>query len=701
MAHLNTVFYKADDDSLYSDGDIENKIYERVLQNDKTLETDTEWAVFYHFSRLRHNILSWYSFEKGCSVLEIGGGCGALTGMLCQKAAHVTSCELTMRRARILYERHKDAQNLEVCVGNFLNAQFDRKFDYVVINGVLEYASGIMGTGYENPFVAFLQRAKSYLKPGGKILLAIENRFGLKYLAGAPEDHIGKIFAGINGYENDSYVKTFSRQELGEMCENADLPVCRWYYPYPDYKFPVEIFTDETINKMAPSTADIPFDMMRAELIDKEEVYRAFMHSKIAQHFSNSFLLELGEDIVENLPSPTYIRISNNRDREYSVATILYEEDGFVEKKALYPQGYAHILRMADNVESQGCLHTVSTIYQEGSVISPFVRDESLRSTLEKRIRAKDIAGLWAILAQIRENLYGENLVKKQLCDLEFEKVFGLAKTNKELHWKCKVNIDLNVDNIFCGHNRWTVIDNEWIFDFEIPVEFALWRMLYQLRENIDFAAIISHDDICLFLDIGYEEITVFEEWETHFARQYVGIQDLSVHYMPTYKIDIDAVLDREKQKHTIISHLFLFFGDGTIETVESCARNDEGKWKVKFTSEKIKEAVSIRWDPLEGHACKITDIMSDDLLLEAVNARAGEQPYTFSSFDPQFNLKGIWDNRTEIEISFNCELIDWTAGYHALEKECIALKEKMREKQKIKHSQKLKSIYQIIAGKR
>lgn len=715
MAHLITLFYNEKEDSLYSDGDIENKIYERVLRNDKTLENDPEWAVFYHFSRLRHNILNWYPFKKNSSILEIGGGCGALTGMLCQRAAHVTSCELTMRRARILYERHKDAKNLEVCVGNFLNAQFDRKFDYVVINGVLEYASGIMGTDHENPFVAFLKRAKSYLKPDGKILLAIENRFGLKYLAGAPEDHIGKIFAGINGYKNGSYVKTFSRQELSDLCEKAKLSVRRWYYPYPDYKFPTEIFTDATINRIAPSTADIPFDMIRAELLDKEAVYRAFMRSEIAQHFSNSFLLEIGETANEIGSSPTYIKIGNNRDGKFSVCTLLYEKEGYVEKKALYPQGNEHIARMADNVQARGVLNVVSTTYHDGSVLSPFVHDKSLRSLLEKRIEAADIDGLWQDLARIRGSLYGDSSKERQEYDPEFEGVFGFTKVKKDFHWQRNVNIDLNVDNIFCGDSQWTVIDNEWVFDFKIPAEFALWRMLYQLQESGGFATVISNEHICHFLEIGQEEIDVFKEWESSFAVRYVGIQDLSVHYRPMYKIDMDEVLEREKQKHTIVSHLFLFFADGSIETLESCAKNDDGKWKVKFCSEKIKDAVAIRWDPLEGHACKISDIMLDELSVEAVNAHVDEQAYTFSSFDPQFNLKGIWDNRTEIEISFNCELIDWTTGYYSLEKErnalqqeCNSLKknlEKMEEKRRqIKEYvrlHKLKSIYQIIFRKK
>ena len=37
-----------------------------------------------------------------------------------------------------------------------------------------------------------LQRVRSLLKPEGKLIVAIENQLGLKYFAGAPEDHLGQ-----------------------------------------------------------------------------------------------------------------------------------------------------------------------------------------------------------------------------------------------------------------------------------------------------------------------------------------------------------------------------------------------------------------------------------------------------------------------------------------------------------------------------
>ncbi len=59
------------------------------------------------------------------------------------------------------------------------------------------------------------------LKPGGKILIAIENRLGLKYFAGCREDHVGREFAGIEGYPGIDFVETFSKPELEQMLQKT------------------------------------------------------------------------------------------------------------------------------------------------------------------------------------------------------------------------------------------------------------------------------------------------------------------------------------------------------------------------------------------------------------------------------------------------------------------------------------------------
>ena len=74
-------------------------------------------------------------------MLEIGSGCGAVTGALCRKAKEVTCIELSMKRSRINAYRHRDQDNLKILVGNFqeIEKNLTEKYDYITLIGVFEY----------------------------------------------------------------------------------------------------------------------------------------------------------------------------------------------------------------------------------------------------------------------------------------------------------------------------------------------------------------------------------------------------------------------------------------------------------------------------------------------------------------------------------------------------------------------------------
>ena len=193
MAKLNLEYY--DGNNYYSDGPIEEYLLQYVKGEPvemSNLSLQDRYAMFYHLSPLRTNILSWYPFHKDSSILEIGSGCGAITGLLCQKACQVTCVELSYRRSEVNLERNKNKDNLEIYVGNLNNIQIPELYDYIVINGVLEYANGF--TNSENPYEDFLKNVHRYLKPTGTLLLAIENRLGIKYFSGSSEDHTDNYF---------------------------------------------------------------------------------------------------------------------------------------------------------------------------------------------------------------------------------------------------------------------------------------------------------------------------------------------------------------------------------------------------------------------------------------------------------------------------------------------------------------------------
>ena len=243
---VNYNFYTGRDS--YSDGDVEKDII-KYLEDygeenyTEIFKKDIRWPVFYHITPIRKNILKWYKFKENAEVLEIGAGMGAITGILCDNAAHVTSVELSKQRAMAIEKRCKDKENLELIIGNFNDIKFEKKFDYITLIGVLEYAP--LYTDSNNPFEDFLKNIKSLLKDDGKLLIAIENQFGMKYFSGVEEDHTNKIYDGITGYENKKGIRTFGKNELKEILQKSGYSYTKFYYPMPDYKLPNIIFSDK------------------------------------------------------------------------------------------------------------------------------------------------------------------------------------------------------------------------------------------------------------------------------------------------------------------------------------------------------------------------------------------------------------------------------------------------------------------------
>ena len=243
----NINYYK--DNDQYSDGDVEDQILKIIADNEPERYTEAimqnySWPVFYHLTRTRRNILNWYDFKRDSDVLEIGCGFGALTGLLCDKCNSVTAVELSQRRAMGTLLRCRDKENLEIIVGNLNDIEFEKKYDYITLIGVLEYQGRF--TESDNPYRDFLDKVRKLLKPDGTLLIAIENQYGLKYWCGAREDHTGVPFDGINQYlYTNQGIRTFSKGGLKKLIKDSGFNNTYFYYPMPDYKLPTVIYSQE------------------------------------------------------------------------------------------------------------------------------------------------------------------------------------------------------------------------------------------------------------------------------------------------------------------------------------------------------------------------------------------------------------------------------------------------------------------------
>ena len=202
----------------------------------------SDWPTTYHLSGLRANILRPFQITAEHDVLEIGAGCGALSRYLGECGASVLALEGSLRRACIARSRTRDLDNVTVIAEKLSAFEAPQQFDVVTLIGVLEYAA--LDDDVDEPAKAMLRKVVSMLKPDGFVILAIENQLGLKYFAGAPEDHIGVPMYGIEGRYRKTQPRTYGRQDLMRLLSTAGLNATTFMAPFPDYKLPISIVTE-------------------------------------------------------------------------------------------------------------------------------------------------------------------------------------------------------------------------------------------------------------------------------------------------------------------------------------------------------------------------------------------------------------------------------------------------------------------------
>ena len=292
---LDYTFY--DDNYHYSDGhDIEQfllNVFKEERDIFDVLASDNRWPVLYHLSPMRQNIVLPMNLKKTDSILEVGAGMGAITASLSERVHNVECVELSQIRSLANAYRNKNRDNISIYVGSFNKVQFKKKYDIIVLIGVLEYAG--MYNNDPDPFVSFLEILHDLLKKDGLLYVAIENRLGIKYLAGHPEDHWGRSYIGVEGYLSDEKgAKTFSKSEIESLLRKCGFDKFFFYYPLPDYKLPKYIYSDDYLPKNSDELSIITaYDTDSYRSFDEHIVLNSLKNTVEFKYLSNSFLIEV------------------------------------------------------------------------------------------------------------------------------------------------------------------------------------------------------------------------------------------------------------------------------------------------------------------------------------------------------------------------------------------------------------------------
>lgn len=692
---LDDTHYPGED--LYSDGAVEEHILDLVRKYSESeyprvIAKEQDWAVMYHLAHERENILSWYPFVPGAKVLEVGSGCGAVTGAVAASAREVTCIDLSKKRSTINAVRHRDSSKITIRLGNFqdIEKDLDDDFDYATLIGVFEYGKGYIGG--EKPYHGFLTTVMDHLRPGGKLLLAIENKFGLKYWAGCREDHVGAYFEGLEGYRHTEGVRTFTRPELMRIMEECGYDNYKFYYPYPDYKLPVVVYSDEYLPRSGELNRNIcNFDRSRLVLMDEGKVFDQILKDGLFPLYSNSFFVEItkpeifgNESIsvskLEDLKQPEtvlYTKYSSGRSREFSIQTrIVRGMDGknILYKKAEYQNGQKHIAhiaeaeqRLASLWQERGQLFVNRCTAKQDSVEFEYLTGVTVEEELD------------ALLLQGNLQKAADTLRKalKRICDSaqtegfqmtpEFQKVFGEAAVSPEEPSFPVADVDLIFSNLLrTGDGRFHVLDYEWTFFFPVPLNFLLFRALHYYLESAEMRREFGKQfDFYGEFRITPKQRETYLQMERQFQKYVAGgsISPGSLyHTMGKMALPLGELL-AEKERRRI--QVYLDYGQGFSE--ENSYFIEQGYDEILNYAITIpKEAVAVSIDPALC-ACLIKDLSLTWVLDKSgekvpVSYRTngykiGKNVYLFDNSDPKIIIKEMQQSR-RMEISYRINIL-------------------------------------------
>lgn len=467
-------------DFAYADGGEERlaKLFESDQQAEQATASQqpTDWELLYHLSPLRANLIRWVDFgrQEKVEILEVGAGCGAITEYLVSlgDSVRVTAVEGAPARAHNISLRCRNAGNLEVINANIMEYRTDRKHDFVLSIGVLEYGGKYVEGA--DPYLEYLRHVASFLKEDGQLMVAIENQLGYKYIAGIPEDHCGTPYEGLSNYPHYDGVRTFDKKALGEMLTAAGLPHQRWYFPFPDYKLPTVVLSEDGIREkdfdwlaLLRFPSDDPVFRTRPVFAEKEFL-RLLMGNVDVSVFMNSFLVVAGRKTWD-MPGMLAVKFNTLRAKEHQTTKWFLKtgDNNICVKTICHGTGSGHVdayLKGYRNLHNE----LVDALY------------------LNKPERVRECFGVWHRILETRR--VKDNRGLAELFETVSRRVFLERIYPEADDWLDPECIDLTPRNIlFNDQTKDTrVIDLEWEFECPIPMELVVNRGMHDIANNLN-----------------------------------------------------------------------------------------------------------------------------------------------------------------------------------------------------------------------
>lgn len=275
-----------------------------------------------------------------------------------------------------------------------------------------------------------------------------------------------------------------------------------------------------------------------------------------------------------------YTKFSNERSKDFSIRTqILSDSEGkkYVRKQAIGRNAQKHIDKMAEwekalNQKYSNSVFSVNKrVRVEDEFLFEFIKGNTFEDVLNKALQDGNAEFALNMLQKYVENIRTVNQQIPFESTEAFRQVFGEVAFEQELMCGTVSNIDMILGNIkYVDDDNWVILDYEWTFDFPIPANYIVYRMLHYLLNTNPFSDVLSQYDLFKHFHISDKEKDMYEHMEMCF-QQYVLGDNIPIRHMhknlskAAYDVDYTLVQAKERRKLQCIQ-VYYDYGQGYIE---------------------------------------------------------------------------------------------------------------------------------------
>ena len=423
-------------------------------------------------------LLKWFPFSKEEKIIYIGSASDAYYEALVE-LGHDVICV-----------------SLEESVQPEWNGKYRYFFDCLVSVAELEKAA--------NPD-RVLGIWKLLLIKNGRLLLGMNNRFGIRYFCGDRDPYTDRNFDGIENYRSYFVKKEdvltgreYNRAELEMLLDAAGWTNRKFYSVFPDLDAPSFIFAEEYIPNEELNTRCFPrYHYPDTVFLEEEFLYSDLIKNGMFHKMANAFLIECYKDEICECSDIEHVTMSLDRGQKDALFTIIHN-NGIVEKRAAYEEGMHRLdemLKNSEDLKAHG-VEVVQANIDGKSYKMPFVESETALIYLQN-------------LAHTDVNKFVREMDGFRTIILKSSEHVIIKQWNKDVECLKKGYIDLVPINCFAVDGEYLFYDQEFCIE-NCPIDTIVMRL-------IDF----------VYGDIGIESILPRQFFYTRYGIEEDKIRDL------------------------------------------------------------------------------------------------------------------------------------------------------------------------------